>query len=106
MNEFVTLRLVDGSTLMGILEIESETEYMIENPIQVVVEDNKLIMQDYVLLSDNLSYPILKKHVIIISSLAESYIKQYIRFTTKDTVSIEEKPVQQIIVVPGTDSIN
>ena len=45
--EFVTLKLVDGSELIAVLESQDEYVYVLVKPIEIIKFDNYMIMRCY-----------------------------------------------------------
>ena len=78
--EFVTLKLVDGSELIAVLESQDEYVYVLVKPIEIIKFDNSMIMQNYSYLSKTDEICISKKHVIYITELSEKYISKYINY--------------------------
>lgn len=85
MEEYVTLMLVNGDELIAELEHESESAYVLVNPVITVVVNDTLMIKHYSTLSESSTFIISKKHVIFCNPLSTRLTEKYLGFLNHDT---------------------
>jgi len=84
----IALKLITGEDVMGNLETESETEYVLENPVSIAVLNgpngqpgiglgNFPMYADPVQKSKGATFTLAKKHVVYYYTPAQDFINNY-----------------------------